>query len=210
MFRIYVKKKCFKCSISCSNCNGSGEFIQSIQNIFFCQIISIKCNTCDGKGYNYNNNNTDCERCKGEHEYKVESINELIIPKGIENGYKIVLDGYGEQCKRTNDLPGDLIFLVNVNNDPIFTRQNRNLIYKLDINYIDSIIGKYIQIPYFNESININTNIFGIIDPRISYVIYKKGLGIDSCIGDMIIQFNVIFPSKEDQDEIIKQFKQLH
>ncbi|MDR3285277.1 MAG: DnaJ domain-containing protein [Holosporales bacterium] len=99
----------------CPKCNGRGK------------IISEKCHTCDGKGY---------EQIKKEL-----AIN---VPSGIENGNIIKINGKG------NDTPsgtGDLFVHIYVKKSSIFERQGNKIYVKVLVDPLTAIVGGKITIP---------------------------------------------------------------
>lgn len=196
--KLELNKKCFDCHIICDTCNGMG-FIHRIQQTFmFQQKIQIKCNICNGIG-TLNNINKDCIKCNGKGDItKIENLT-INIPKCCETGKQIVFENLGEQPQKIHEIPGDLIIEIIVQNDPNFIRyKNNDLQYKTKISLAESFIGKDIIIPHFDQNIEINTSIFGIINPNKTYIIKNKGLGN---IGDLIINFEILYPSDKVIDD---------
>ena len=90
-----------------------------------------------------------------------------------------------------------------MNDQNIFTRKGNDLIYKLNITLTESILGKDITIPYFDDTIKININQFGIINPEKQYIIKNRGLPIINTDkkGNLFLEFKINFP-KLDRDEV--------
>ena len=92
-----------------------------------------------------------------------------------------------------------------------FVRKGNDLHYKCDIGFIDSVIGKDITIPYFKETIKINTQqTFGVICHSKKYLIEGKGLPVmnTSNKGNMYVEFNVNYPKIKDNTKM-KELKEL-
>jgi molecular chaperone DnaJ len=199
--KINVKKVCFDCKIKCKSCNGTR--FMNIQNGPF--IMKQHCNACS-TGYHNNNYNANCTYCKGTFEKNEDKICKIDIPRCVDNGNIIVLEGLGEQIHKQNEIPGDLHFKININSDPNFTRQHNNLIYQVNLTFKESIIGKMITIPHFDGDINMITDGFGVINPQQTYSLKGKGLG---AIGDLVLNFQITYPGVYPK-EIIEQFKLLN
>jgi DnaJ-class molecular chaperone len=198
-----IQHFCKKCMKNCKNCNGNGVVQQMIQMGPFTQVISHPCNNCQGSGVSYEVNKK-CTECKGEGKYEVENLCNLTVPKGFEDGLKTIFNKLGEQPKKSNQEAGDLILEIRVLHDhPIFIRKGNDLIYKLDITLTESILGKDITIPYFDDIIKININQFGIINPEKQYIIKNRGLPIMNTDkkGNLFLEFKINFP-KLDKDKI--------
>ena len=136
----------------------------------------------------------------------------LKVSPGFPNNYKTCFKGLGEQPKSKNDIAGDLIIQINIIENKYFKRDNNDLYYIYKINYLDSIFGKIIEIPYFNENIKLNTKKYGIILHNNEYIINNKGLPIfnkKNNNGNLIIKFeinNVKLKDNLNENEI-EEFK---
>ena len=193
---------CRKCYKTCDCCKGNGIIQQVIQLGPFTNIASIPCNHCHGSGVAHNSNK-NCSECKGEGKYDIDNPCNLSIPKGFEDGVRTVFNKLGEQPKKHNQEAGDLILELRINEHSNFTRKNNDLYYKLNVTLTESILGKDISIPYFDDTIKININQFGVINPNKQYIIKNRGLPIMNSDkkGNMFIEFTIIYP-KIEKDEI--------
>lgn len=205
--KIKISKLCFSCVKICSNCNGNGIRIQSIQMGPFTQQIQVNCGCDNGT---VKKQNVNCLNCNGTNIKNEEENIKIDIPKNTENGMNIVFKNLGEQCKKENEDAGDLIIIINIENDQYFTRENNNLIYKSKMSFGETLFGKDIIIPHFDENISINTSQFGIIEPNKRYIIKNKGLGN---VGNLILVFDVSYPEKvltiEEKQIFVDMFKSL-
>lgn len=206
---IHITKYCQNCMATCKNCNGSGMVKQVKHMGVFTQIFTGKCEECQGSGHTCNANKS-CSECQGKGTYTKNVNASLILPKGIESGFKTVFEGMGDQPKNKKQKAGDLILQVNVSEHKTFKRNGNDLIYKCDISYVDSVVGKEITIPYFKEPITVNTNTFGVVYTGKQYIVEGKGLPIlnSSKYGNMIIEFNVEYPKIKNHNKV-KELKKL-
>jgi len=193
---------CKKCIKNCKNCNGNGIVQQMIQIGPFTQILSQPCNNCQGSGIIIEGNKK-CNECKGDGKYETDNPCNLSIPKGFDDGLKTIFNKLGEQPKKNSQEPGDLILELKVLEHPLFIRKGNDLIYKINISLTESILGKDISIPYFDDTIKININQFGIINPEKQYIIKNRGLPIMNTDkkGNLFLEFHINFP-KLDKDEL--------
>jgi len=191
-------KKCFK---TCENCNGNGIKQHIVQMGPFTQIISQPCNNCQGSGV-YIKGNKNCNDCKGDGKYEVENVCNLTIPRGFEDGMKTVFNNFGEQPKKNNQTPGNLILELKIQDHPLFTRKGNDLLHKINITLTESILGKDISIQYFDDNIKININQFGIINPNKQYIIKNRGLPIMNTDkkGNLILEFIITYPKLETNE----------
>jgi len=197
-----IKNYCKKCNKTCEKCNGAGMIQQLAQLGPFTQIIQQQCPQCNGAGV-YIKAVKSCNECKGEGVYETDNLCNLNIPKGFEDGTKTVFNNLGEQPKKQNQVPGNLILELKVQDHLLFTRKGNDLYYKLSITLTESILGKDITISYFDDIIKININQFGIINPNKQYIIKNRGLPIVNSDkkGNLFLEFNINYP-KLEKDEI--------
>jgi DnaJ family protein A protein 2 len=205
-----ITKYCHNCTTKCKNCNGSG-MVKQVQHMgVFTQIFTGRCDKCHASGYTTECNKS-CSDCSGKGTY-TKSVNaHLHLPKGIDDGFKTVFENMGEQPKNPSQKAGDLILEIKINEHKHFARNGNDLIYKCDISYIDSVVGKDITIPYFKDNIQINTSMFGVVYPGKQYVIEGKGMPIlrSNKHGNMLIEFNIKYPKIKQQDRVAELEKLL-
>jgi len=200
VLKISIHKKCFKCMQECINCQGKGS-VNIMQRMGpFTTMTTHPCHQCNGSG-KIMKPQSECPTCKGKCDYLEEKIIDVQIPKGVEMGHQIKFEGYGEQPQSENDIPGDLVFEILVQPDPIFERQDLNLIYKTRINFKESVLGKVIKIPHYENEIVMNISDFGIIEPKINYIVPGKGMKTSTRTGDLLIQFTIDYPKKPFTEE---------
>lgn len=192
-----IKNFCKKCICKCDNCNGKGVINHIINMGFLTQMTTAPCDKCNGTGTS-SKINKNCNECNGNGVYETEQNANLSIPKGFEDGIKTLFEGLGEQPKFSSQKSGNLILEIKVADHIQFIRKSNDLYTKININFIESIIGKDIIIPYFDEEIKLNINQFGIINPTKNYIIKNKGLPFINSIkkGNMVIEFIIDYPKK--------------
>lgn len=204
-FNIKKRYMCDNCKIICNNCNGTGHVTGQQINIgFIINFLQQICNNCHGNGMVKNNIN--CHHCSNQGFKFKEKVINLRIPKGIENDKEYIFEGWGEQAIKPEEISGNFIIKIQIEKDELFTRENLDLIYRQDINLFDSITGKEIKIPFYDEIIIIDTSKFGIINPSKEYIVIQKGLPNEKNErGNLKIKFTISYPNKTlKQDEINK------
>jgi len=209
--KIKVKrdKYCEKCFNSCQTCDGLGQFSRTVQMGPFVQHIKQTCKDCSGQGILYKNTQCCNENGKCNNgKISEEKIFEIQTPKGIHQNKQYIYSGWGEQAMRKNEISGDLIISINIKEDEVFKRKDLNLICELEFSLIESIIGKNIKLNVFDEILNLNSKIFGILNPNKQYIIYGKGLnGVESKRGDLYITVKINYPEKTLNDNEIEILK---
>jgi DnaJ-class molecular chaperone len=193
---------CKSCIKTCENCNGNGMIQQMIKNGFMTQIITSHCGNCNGSG-TVTKGDKSCSKCSGNGTYEVDNLCNLIIGKGFEDNVKTVFNNLGEQPKKSNQQPGNLILEIKIQDHPYFVRKGNDLYYKVNITLSESILGKDISITYFDDVIKININQFGIINPHKQYIIKNRGMPIMNSDkkGNMYLEFTINYP-KLEKDEV--------
>lgn len=187
---------CKSCINFCKTCNGNGRISQKIHLGPFVQLIEHGCPNCNGTGKE-TNTNTKCNTCNSTKTIKEERIFEINIPKGVENGHTFIYENWGEQATNPNEISGNLVVRIIVENHPDFTRQEDDLIYNCKISLRESIIGKTITINNFDNDQEIDTVGFGIINPNKEYTLIGKGMMTkNGNRGNLRIRFNINYPDK--------------
>lgn len=202
--KISVTKFCTKCVKQCDNCNGRGIVNQVKHMGMFTQMYTGSCDKCGGSGH-ITLSKKNCTECNGNGCYEKEQHAHLTIPPGVDNGFKTIFPDLGEQPKSTNQRPGDLILEINILDHKIFTRKGNDLYYKCELSFIESVIGKDIEIPLFKEVLKLNTSVFGVISNGKNYTIEDKGMPLmnsNTKKGNLYIQFSINYPKIKNKEHI--------
>lgn len=195
--KLKINKICFICVDKCNTCNGNGAIMRLQQNGPFINQVQVNCNICSGSGQT-NKTNTNCSDCNGTNMKQEENTIKVDIPKNVVNGNQTIFSGLGEQAQKRNEEAGDLVVEIVVEDDPYFQRENNNLIFKSKITLAETLLGKDVIVPHFDEHIKMNINIFGIIDFNKRYHLKGKGLGNR---GDLIFQFEYQYKELQLTDD---------
>jgi molecular chaperone DnaJ len=200
---ISVSKYCFTCMKKCVNCNGAGTIKQVKSMGVFTQIFTGNCDKCAGEGI-ISSSNSDCSKCNGKGNYKEESSVNLKIPKGVASGHKLRFAGKGDQPKQANQKAGDLILEVKVLEHSSLKREGNDIHYVHQMPFVKSVVGCDIVIPFFDDKIELNTSIFGVVRHGKKYLIEGKGMPIMNTPkrGNMYIEFNIQYPKIKSNDKI--------
>lgn len=194
--QVKIKLKAYKFEFfeTCEKCQGKGIIQNRRQNGPFCQIFQSQCDTCNGSGV------TVKKGKEKESFYEKEQIINLDIPKSIRNNTKIISEKHGEQPKRKDLQPGNLVFNINIKEHPNFRRDNFDLYTLIEINYIDSIVGKDINLNILNsDNLSFNTSELGILQSNKKYKFPNKGLYMGDNRGSLFIEFIINYPKLDDK-----------
>jgi len=186
---------------TCTACNGAGK---TARQHGFMQVVTT-CGTCRGQGFEVVDK---CSDCAGTGiKSKVEKL-KVKFPPGIDSGNTMRLPGKGMPSDMV-DTPGDLFLSVTVNKHPTFIRRGLDVFSKLDVGYIDVILGTKITIPIISG--NIVLKVPPGTQPECMLKVPKKGIAAKDKTGDHIVVVKVKIPDKisKKEKEMLEQIKEI-
>lgn len=128
---------------ACSECHGTGTVVVEQQTLFGRTQTRTTCPRCHGTGKEIINK---CSNCNGEGVERINKEVEITVPKGIETGQQIRLEGFGN--KGQNGGPnGDLYIVFEVNHSDTYIRQGDDIITNIPITFAQAALGTEIQVP---------------------------------------------------------------
>lgn len=128
---------------SCSRCHGTGSVVEETQTLFGRTQTRRTCPSCNGTGKEIINK---CPNCNGEGVERVNKEIEVKVPKGIETGQQIRLEGFGN--KGYNGGPnGDLYIVFEVKPSPTYIRQRDDIIINIPITFAQAALGTEVKVP---------------------------------------------------------------
>tara|TARA_R110000824_G_scaffold52896_1_gene146769 strand:- start:587 stop:1591 length:1005 start_codon:yes stop_codon:yes gene_type:complete len=179
----------------CGHCQGRGVVEQAVGNAFFRQIRQMQCPACNGKGKKIL---TACHQCNGEGKTKREDVVDFPIPHDLMTGQVYTFRGKGEEIE--NGQPGDLQIQVVIARHQHFTVVERDLIYEPEINILDILLGRIVEVPYFGAYLN--TNIPPCSSPNTIFKVKGKGLRKgDGTSGNILVKPQIKMPKKLTRQE---------
>lgn len=128
---------------TCTKCHGNGVVENRVQQGFFVQIIQEPCRDCYGRGQIPK---TKCKVCKGSGLSNTREEITVRIPKGIDDGEAIRVQGKGKPSSN-GGVSGDLIFRVHLKEHKIFQRNGLDTYSKIEVDYPILVLGGKIQVP---------------------------------------------------------------
>ena len=184
--KVTLQKQCMACCATCRDCGGRGHTQHHVQLGPFSQLMNQPCQGCGTTGQVIKG----CQKCNFK-KHTLEHLNlEIKLKPGVEAGHQVTVRGMGGQPTRKGEEPGDLIITVTVNSHPEFMRQGNDLVWMRRISFENSVTGLRVQCPHFDGPLEINTQKWGVLDPRKDYVVPGKGfLG-----GNLRVAFDVVYP----------------
>ena len=192
------------CREMCKMCEGEGMVNEIVSDGRMTFVSKVACDKCFTKGWNITTE--ECEVCQGNRQYEKQEEYTLDISAGVQDGSKLVFNNKGQQAFSKDEIAGDLIFVIKVEELKDIKIKGVDLEKEIKIGLYDSMIGKDIEIKYANKTININTfEEFGIIEKETEYRIKGQGIcvpgGASSGLGqrgDLILKFKILYPPIEE------------
>lgn len=186
--------------VECDACQGKGA-IQKVSQImpnFMSQQI-VTCEVCHGNGRCVKKGN-ECSACMGKRVVELDDEFIVDLPAGIDVKNDLTTDG------KSDELPdhqtGNLHVTFKYAEETGVHRQGSDIIYHIDINLVDALVGVNINIKYVDHLINIRYD--EVIQPNACKCI--EGLGFPKELGghirgNLYVKFNVIFPKELDDTQ---------
>ncbi|MBC6401536.1 MAG: molecular chaperone DnaJ [Ekhidna sp.] len=176
---------------ACSSCNGAGQ-VRKVVNTMLGQMMSTStCPVCGGSGQTVESRATGVDSSGLKREEEVIPIK---IPAGVTDGMQLSMSGKGNEV--AGGVPGDLLIVIEEQEDEILKRDGNNVIYDLYVSFIDAALGQSIEVPTIDGKVKIK------IDPgtQSGKILRLRGKGIKSIEGygqgDQLVHVNVWTPKK--------------
>ena len=125
----------------------------------------------------------------------------LTIPPGIDNNELLILRDKGHIHAENNK--GDVKVFIKITNNTDFVRTGLDLTLNKTISLKEALCGFTFDMRYIDDRIyKINNGHGNIITHNYKKMIPKMGMKRDEHIGNLIIDFSVIFPEKLSDEQI--------
>ncbi len=183
---------------TCTTCNGSG-YQTKISNTFLGQMqTTVPCGTCQGMGKIADHippgaNNHGLK--------KVDETVEIKIPAGVREGIQLQVSGKGNDAP-FDGVPGDLLVVIEEEEDKNLKRDGNNLHYDLYISVPEAILGATKEIPTVNKLVRIKID----KGTQSGKVLRLKGQGLPNLNGygngDMFVHVNVWTPDRLNNEQM--------
>jgi molecular chaperone DnaJ len=124
---------------TCPTCRGTGQV--RMQQGFFS--LQQTCPQCRGSGQVIEE---PCPHCRGRGRLQEEKTLSVKVPPGVDTGDRIRLSGEGERGEHGGPA-GDLYVQVQVQDHPIFTREDSHLYCEVPIGFVVAALGGELEVP---------------------------------------------------------------
>jgi molecular chaperone DnaJ len=128
---------------TCTTCSGTGQQRKVVNTMLGQMVSTTTCGTCNGEGKIVTDR---CDVCFGEGRVLQEEVIPIKIPAGVSEGMQLSMSGKGNVPPR-GGVPGDLLIVVEEEEDPILKRDGQNIIYDLYVNFADAALGTTVEVP---------------------------------------------------------------
>ena len=131
---------------TCPVCQGTGRISETRSTVFGIGTVTTTCSRCFGKGTVI----TDpCANCQGRGRVPKTRKIKVEIPKGVDSGVRMRVEGQGEAGVRGGP-PGDVYVYITVKPHPVFKRSGNDLIYEQPISVYQAALGDEIEVPFID------------------------------------------------------------
>ena len=191
----------------CATCRGSGEERQAQRTVFGQFISVVPCRTCRGEGRVIKE---PCPGCHGDGRARSERPVKVEIPPGVTSENFMTLRGEGNVGLRGGPR-GDVMVLIEVEEDPRFVRDGAHLRYDLAITYSQAALGDEAEVPTVDGTVRL-TIPKGI---QSGEVLRLRGRGLPELHGrgkgDQLVRIVVWTPERltPEQEEAIRALREL-
>ncbi len=182
---------------TCHVCQGNGQMRKVVNTMLGQMVSATTCSTCNGAGQIID------KRPAGVDSSGLSSKEDLIsikIPAGVADGMQLSMGGKGNEAPG-GGVPGDLLILIEEQEDKDIKRDGNNLIYDLHVSFIDAAIGTSVEVPAVGGKVRIK------IEPgtQSGKILRLRGKGLKDIngygTGDQLIYVNVWTPKKLSSEE---------
>jgi molecular chaperone DnaJ len=191
----------------CGTCGGSGEE-RLVQRSIVGQFVSVQpCRTCGGEGQVIER---PCPRCSAEGRVRVEREIDVEVPAGVTSENFLTLRGRGSVGPRGGPR-GDLVVLLEVEEDQRFVRDGSDLIHELLVTFAQAALGAEVEVPTIEGMARVTVPA-GI---QSGEALRLRGLGLPELNGgvrgDQIVRIVVWTPTDltSDQERLLRELAEV-
>ena len=194
--------------VRCTTCGGAGE-VQRVQRSFLGQMVTVMpCPECGGDGQKIEK---PCPDCSGRGVRPGQSTIEVNVPAGVSTGDYLTLRGQGNAGTRGGPR-GDILVVLEVEEDMRFTRDGADLIYDLAITFSQAALGTEVDVPLVGAA---DTKVKIAAGTQSGRVLRLRSKGLPHLQGggrgDMLVRVTVWTPTDltPGQEQILRQLQQV-
>lgn len=180
----------------CDKCRGKGAVLKTVQvgPGMFSQ-AQARCNDCSGTGDIVAPEDV-CTDCKGKKTQNKQEMVEVAIPVGTPNQHQILIKEKGNEMPGCT--PGDLVFIVEVKDHPIFKRKKNDLMYSQKISLVEALVGFQFNLQIFDREVTIRSPQGKVVNNKDIFIVQNLGLPHFQnplTFGNLIVEFELEMPT---------------
>lgn len=131
------------------------------------------------------------------------------VPAGVRQGQRLKLTGEGDGGPGSGP-PGDLYVVINIQDHPLFKREEDDLLLDLPVTFVDATLGSEVEVPTLTGKVSMR------IAPGTfsGQILRLKGKGFPKLggfgTGDLLVKVLVDTPSKlsSTEKQVLEKFKE--
>lgn len=182
---------------TCTTCNGTGVVTRVANTILGQMQTRTTCPTCNGDGKIISKK---CAHCNGEGIVRDEEVITIKIPAGVADGMQLSMQGRGNAARR-GGVNGDLLILVEEEENTELIRDENDLIYNLFIDFPTAALGGSVEVPTIDGVAKVKID----AGTQPGKVLRLRNKGLPSVhgygTGDLLVNVNVYVPEKLSENE---------
>ncbi len=172
----------------CPVCAGTGVNNRNLGGFGF----SEPCKECRGRGVVIDEK---CPTCGGDGDVNVQRTLQIRVPAGVANGQRIRLKGKG-QPGAAGGVSGDLLVVVHVSGDPLFSRDGDNLKLAVPITFAEAALGATVSVPTLG-GLPVSLKVAPGTPSGRTFRVRGKGVRRkDGTMGDLLVTVEVTVPAE--------------
>lgn len=191
----------------CSTCGGTGE-LRRMQRSFLGQMVTVApCPNCGGEGQRIER---PCGECGGQGVERGERTIEVDIPAGVSTGDYLTVRGGGNAAPR-GGVRGDVLVVIEVEEDERFIRDGADLIHELPITFSQAALGADVEVPSIDGTAKLRI----AAGTQSGRLLRLRGRGLpqlqSAARGDMIVRVVVWTPTElnAEQEALFRRLAQV-
>mgnify|MGYP004443258465 FL=1 len=182
---------------TCKHCNGTGVIVQQRRTMLGIMQTQSECPHCHGEGKVIKEK---CDACGGQGLVRKEEVVSIEIPAGVGEGMALTMSRKGNDAKG-GGIPGDLIVIIDEEQDAELMREGNDLIYNLMLDLPTAILGGKVEIPTVEGRARLTID----AGTQPGKVLRLRGKGLPSPNGygrgDLLVNITVYIPEKLSSEE---------
>ena len=177
---------------------GSKQAVRQMGPMLVSQ--EVQCDVCSGAGKTYSEKDK-CKKCRGQRTQSERKVLEIYIPPGTNNDDKIILQGEADQDP--DQEAGDIVFHVEQQDHPVFTRSGADLSAKLHVTLAEALCGfsRIVIKTLDGRGLHVDHQkpANGVLRPGQTVKIEGEGMPIKKSVdrGDLYLEVDIEFPEDD-------------